>query len=161
MMKTDEILSINDLHVSFRTYSGIVKAVRGVNFNLNRGETIAIVGESGSGKSVTIKSVLGILANNAIIEKGRIIYEGKDLVKASEKEFQEIRGKKIGLIFQDPLSALNPIMKIGKQITEVLTLDGKMTKFEAKKEQLNLWKQLEYLILKRDFINIHSSSLVV
>lgn len=138
MNKGEEILKVNDLHVSFSGYAGKVHAVRGVNFTLNKGETIAIVGESGSGKSVTIKTIMGILAKNGTIDKGEILYEGKDLTQNTEEEFHKIRGKKIGLIFQDPLSALNPIMKIGKQITEVLRLQNKMSKAEAKKRAIEL-----------------------
>ena len=109
-MNNEVILSVKDLRISFRAYGGKVQAVRGISFDLHRGETLAIVGESGSGKSVSIKAIMGILANNAIIEEGEILYNGKDLTKVKEDDFHEIRGKRIGLIFQDPLSALNPIM---------------------------------------------------
>ncbi len=118
-------LSVNNLVVSFRTPGGKVQAVRDISFDLNEGETLAIVGESGSGKSVTSKSILGILAGNSIIEGGSIIYDGMDLLKVSEDEFYHIRGDKIAMIFQDPLSSLNPIMRIGKQLTEAMLLKGK------------------------------------
>ena len=118
-------LSVRDLRISFRTVSGKVQAVRGINFELDEGETLAIVGESGSGKSVTSKAILGILAGNSIIEGGEIIYDGKDLLKIPEDEFYKIRGDKIAMIFQDPLSSLNPIMKTGKQLTEAMLLKGK------------------------------------
>ena len=117
-MTTDTILKVNNLHVSFRTLDGIVDAVRGVTFDLKRGETLAIVGESGSGKSVTSKTIMGILPASAIIESGKVRFEGEDLTKVEESEFHRIRGHKIGRIFQDPLSSLNPIRKVGKQITE-------------------------------------------
>ena len=120
MTENSTILSVNDLRISFRTVNGVVQAVRGVSFDLKRGETVAIVGESGSGKSVTMKALMGILPPNAVIEEGSILYNDMDLTKADEKVMHEIRGKRIGLIFQDPLSALNPIMRVGKQITEVL-----------------------------------------
>lgn len=136
--KKKPILQVKDLTVSFKTYGGMVQAVRGVNFDLNKGEVLAIVGESGSGKSVTTKAILGILSGNAVIQKGEILYNGKDLAKAKEEDFYEIRGKEISLIFQDPLSALNPIMKIGKQITEALILREKMSKAQAKQKALNL-----------------------
>ena len=136
----EPILEVKNLRVSFKTYNGKVQAVRGVDFHLNKGETLAIVGESGSGKSVTTKAILGILSKNAIIEEGEILYQGKDLTKFKEKDFYDIRGKEISLIFQDPLSALNPIMKIGKQITEALILKEKMSKQEAKKRALELMK---------------------
>lgn len=118
-------LSVNNLVVSFRTPGGKVQAVRNISFDLNKGETLAIVGESGSGKSVTSKSILGILAGNSIVEGGSIIYDGMDLLKVSEDDFYHIRGDKIAMIFQDPLSSLNPIMKIGKQLTEAMLLKGK------------------------------------
>ena len=136
--KDDVILSVKDLRISFRTYGGLVQAVRGISYDLHRGETLAIVGESGSGKSQSLRAIMGILANNAIIESGEILYDGMDLTKVKEDDFHEIRGKRIGLIFQDPLSALNPIMKIGKQITEVLHLHNKMTKEEAKARAIEL-----------------------
>ena len=118
-------LQVKDLRISFRTVSGKLQAVRGINFNLEQGETLAIVGESGSGKSVTSKAILGILAGNSIVEGGEIIYDGKDLLKIPEEEFHKIRGDKIAMIFQDPLSSLNPIVKIGKQLTEAMILKGK------------------------------------
>ncbi len=140
MNKNDVILSVKDLRVNFRAYGGLVQAVRGISFDLHRGETLAIVGESGSGKSVSIRAIMGILANNAIIESGEILYDGMDLTKVKEEEFHHIRGNRIGLIFQDPLSALNPIMKIGQQITEVLHLHNKMTKEEARNRALELMR---------------------
>ncbi len=114
----NKVLEVQDLNISFTTDNGLVKAVRGVSFDLFEGETLCIVGESGSGKSVTSKAIMGILANNAIIESGSILYEGENLLEVSEDEFHRIRGKRIGMIFQDPLSSLNPIVKIGHQITE-------------------------------------------
>ena len=112
------ILSVQDLRVSFKTDEGLVHAVRGVSFDLHQGETLCIVGESGSGKSVTSKTIMGILPASAIIESGSVRYEGEDLTKVEESEFHRIRGHKIGRIFQGPLSSLNPIRKVGKQITE-------------------------------------------
>lgn len=135
---SDTILSVKNLCVEFKVYEGRVKAVRDVSFDLKRGETVAIVGESGSGKSVTIKSIMGILAGNAVVTGGEIAFDGRDLLKTTEHEFQSIRGKRISLIFQDPLSALNPIMKIGKQITETIMVDGKRTKKEARERTLEL-----------------------
>ncbi|MCH5339092.1 MAG: ATP-binding cassette domain-containing protein, partial [Acetatifactor sp.] len=102
----------------------MLKAVRDISFDLNRGETLCIVGESGSGKSVTSKAIMGILANNAVIEHGNIIYRGENLLEISEDEFYKIRGHKIGMIFQDPLSSLNPIVRIGKQITEAMLINS-------------------------------------
>ena len=125
-------LQVRDLKISFRTSNGKVQAVRNISFDLAKGETIAIVGESGSGKSVTSKAILGILANNAIIEGGEIIYDGKDLLKISEDEFHRIRGDKIAMIFQDPMSSLNPIVKIGRQLTEAMILKGKARQKESR-----------------------------
>lgn len=125
-------LEVKDLVVSFRTSNGKVQAVRKINFDLMKGETLAIVGESGSGKSVTSKAILGILAGNSIIEGGEIIYDGKDLLKISEDEFHKIRGDKIAMIFQDPMSSLNPIVKIGRQLTEAMILKGKVRQKESR-----------------------------
>ena len=133
VMNNEKILEVKDLRVSFRTDSGTVKAVRGISFPLYKGRTMAIVGESGSGKSVTSKAILGILANNKIVEDGQIIYDGKDLLKISEEEFTKLRGVKISMIFQDPLSSLNPIMIVGKQLTEAMVLKHKADKKEANK----------------------------
>ena len=128
----DKILEVNNLKVSFRTSGGTVKAVRDISFDLERGKTLAIVGESGSGKSVTSKAILGILAGNSIIESGEIIFDGRDLLKISEEEMCTIRGDEISMIFQDPLSSLNPIVKIGKQITEAMLLKNKTSRKEAR-----------------------------
>ena len=122
------VLSVKDLKVNFSTDHGYVQAVRGVSFDLYKGETLCIVGESGSGKSVTSKTIMGILSANGRIVSGSIMYEGEDLTKVSEDEFHRIRGHKIGMIFQDPLSSLNPIMRIGKQITEAMLLNGNRLK---------------------------------
>ena len=126
-------LQVKDLRISFHTSNGKVQAVRGVNFDLAKGETLAIVGESGSGKSVTSRAILGILAGNAIVESGEIIYDGKDLLKISEEDFHKIRGDKIAMIFQDPMSSLNPIVRIGKQLTEAMILKGKTRQRESRK----------------------------
>ena len=136
-------LHVKDLTISFRTSNGKVQAVRGIDFDLNKGETLAIVGESGSGKSVTSKAVLGILAGNSIVEGGEIIYDGKDLLKISEDDFHEIRGDKIAMIFQDPMSSLNPIVKIGKQLTEAMILKGKTRQRESRAKFNTTLKLLE------------------
>ncbi len=136
--ESKSILDVQDLRVSFHTYSGKVQAVRGVSFDLQRGETLAIVGESGSGKSVTTKAIMGVLPKNAVVEAGSILYRGQDLTKLTEAEFHKIRGKQIGLIFQDPLSALNPIMRIGNQIMESLRFQQGLSRSEARKQALKL-----------------------
>ena len=130
----DKILEVKNLKISFRTQGGTLKAVRDISFDLERGKTLAIVGESGSGKSVTSKAVLGILAGNSITEGGEIIYDGRDLLKISEEEMCTIRGNRISLIFQEPLSSLNPIVKIGQQITEAMLLKNKGNRKSARKD---------------------------
>lgn len=127
-MSREKILEVNNLCVSFKTPNGLVRAVRDVSFDLYKGETLAIVGESGSGKSVTNRAIMGILARNGIIDGGEILYSNQDLTKLSEENFHLIRGNKIGMIFQDPLSSLNPIMRIGKQITEAMLVNGDRVK---------------------------------
>ena len=121
-------LEVNNLIISFRTNNGTVKAVRDISFDLEKGETLAIVGESGSGKSVTARAIMGILAKNAIPEGGEIIYDGQDLMKIDEEDFHKIRGNRISMIFQDPLSS-----RIGKQLTEAMILNGKANQREAKR----------------------------
>ncbi len=124
----EKVLEVKDINISFRTDNGLVRAVRGVSFDLHKGETLCVVGESGSGKSVTSKAIMGILANNAIVDSGEIIYEGDNLFDVSEEEYHKIRGHKIGMIFQDPLSSLNPIVRIGKQITEAMLVNSNKIK---------------------------------
>ena len=118
-------LEVNNLTISFRTTGGAVRAVRDISFKLEEGETLAIAGESGSGKSVTTRAVMGILAGNAMVDGGEIIYDGKDLLKIPEEEFHNLRGHRLAMVFQDPLSALNPTMRIGKQLTEAMLLNNK------------------------------------
>lgn len=127
-------LECKNLVISFRTDNGKVQAVRNVSFDLYKGETLAIVGESGSGKSVTNRAIMGILAPNAIVEGGQIVYDGQDLLKISEEDFHKIRGDKIAMIFQDPMSSLNPIMKIGRQLTEAMLLKSKASMKSARRD---------------------------
>ena len=141
-MNNSKILDVKNLRISFRTLNGTVKAVRGIDFSLYRGRTLAIVGESGSGKSVTSRAIMGILANNKIVEEGEILYDGKDLLRISEEEYTKIRGSKISMIFQDPMSSLNPIMKVGKQVVESMRLKDQSSKRHAKKTFNRLSKAL-------------------
>ncbi|WP_409304658.1 ABC transporter ATP-binding protein [Peribacillus sp. SCS-155] len=135
------ILEVKDLNISFHTFGGEVQAIRGVNFNLKKGETLAIVGESGSGKSVTTKSIMRLLPEgNSEIKQGEMLFEGKDLAKLSEKQMQKIRGKDIAMIFQDPMTSLNPTMKIGKQIMEPILKHQNASKSEAKARAIELLK---------------------
>ncbi|MFD1851979.1 ABC transporter ATP-binding protein [Oceanobacillus bengalensis] len=134
-----KLLEVKDLAISFNTYNGEVQAVRGVSFDLNKGETLAIVGESGSGKSVTTSALMGLLPKpQSIIKSGQILFEGKDLVGKSNKEMQKIRGKEISMVFQDPMSALNPTMKVGNQIMEGLIKHQNMNRNDAKKKAIEL-----------------------
>ena len=146
MEKAKKKLQVKNLQISFRTQRGILKAVRDINFDLMEGETLAIVGESGSGKSVTSKAIIGILSGNSIVEGGEILYDGKDLLKIPEEDMHKIRGDKIAMIFQDPLSALNPIMRIGKQLTEAMILNGKARQKNSHAEYVSHLKALRHCI---------------
>lgn len=136
-----KILEVKDLSVSFKTYGGEVQAVRNVNFDLYEQETLAIVGESGSGKSVTVQSIMRLIAMPpGEFKSGSVILDGEDLVQKSESQMEQIRGKDIGMIFQDPMTSLNPTMKIGKQITEGLIKHQNMSKKEAHAKGIELLK---------------------
>ena len=136
----ERILDVNNLEINFHTYAGDVKAIRNVSFHLDKGETLAIVGESGSGKSVTTKSLMGLLANNAEVVGGSIIFHGEDILKKSEKQMQGIRGKDIAMIFQDPMTSLDPTMKIGRQIAEPLMKHKKVEKKKDLAQALEILK---------------------
>ena len=149
MADRERILKIRDLNISFKTDNGNVKAIRGVTLDLYKGETIAIVGESGSGKSVTTKAIMGILASNGTIDSGTIDYvwydeytgerQERDIVQMSERELQkEIRGRKIAMVFQDPMTSLNPTMTIGRQVMEPMMYHYKKSKQEAYQKALEL-----------------------
>ena len=130
---SETILSIENLRIHFETFAGEVQAIRGVNLKLEKGETLALVGESGSGKSVTAKSVMKLLSNNAVVKEGSITFKGENILEKSERDMQSIRGKEIAMVFQDPMTSLDPTMKIGKQITEVIIKHEKASKEEADK----------------------------
>lgn len=134
----NNVLEVKNLNITFDTYAGKVKAIRGVSFNLKKGETLAIVGESGSGKSVTTRSIMRLLSQNANVEDGSILFNGEDLIEKSEKEMQQIRGSDIAMIFQDPMTSLNPTMTIGKQVSEPIRLHQKLNKQEAFNRALEL-----------------------
>jgi dipeptide transport system ATP-binding protein len=135
----EKILQVNDLHVSFSTYGGEVKAVRGVTFDLHKGETLAIVGESGCGKSVTSQSIMRLIPNPpGKITKGELLFKGKDLTKLKEPELRKIRGQNISMIFQDPMTALNPTLTIGDQIMEGIIQHEKITRAQAKQAAINM-----------------------
>lgn len=135
------ILEVKDLKVSFHTYAGEVQAVRGVSFNLKKGEVLAIVGESGCGKSVTSQTIMRLIPSPpSIIKGGSILFDEKDLLQLTPKEMESIRGSQIGMIFQDPMTSLNPTMAIGKQITEGLVKHQGLTKEKAQKQAIELLK---------------------
>ncbi|MCL2006547.1 MAG: ABC transporter ATP-binding protein [Treponema sp.] len=136
----ENILEVKDLTISFNTYAGRVQAVRGVSFDLQKGETFAIVGESGSGKSVSTRSLMGLLARTAVIEKGTAFYKGRDILKYTEEEWEKTRGREISMIFQDPMASLNPIKKIGKQISEIFTIHHGISSAEAKMKSIELMR---------------------
>ena len=131
----ERILDVKNLKINFHTYAGDVKAIRDVSFHLDKGETLAIVGESGSGKSVTTKSLMGLLANNAEVVGGSIMYRGEDLLKKTEKEMQEIRGKDIAMIFQDPMACLNPRQKVADIIAQGLDIHHR---YHSQKERTEM-----------------------
>lgn len=128
-----KLLEVKNLKTSFRTHIGDVQAVRGVSLYLDKGEALGIVGESGCGKSVTMMSIMRLLADNAIIESDEIIFNGKDITNPTENDMQEIRGNEMAMIFQDPMTSLNPLFTVGDQLTEHLIKHKKISKKEAKK----------------------------
>ncbi|HEX9415184.1 MAG TPA: ABC transporter ATP-binding protein [Gaiellaceae bacterium] len=130
-MKREPLLSVEDLSVQFWTSRGIVHAVNGISFDIAKGETLGIVGESGCGKSVTALAILGILARAGRVPTGKAIFEGRDLLGLSDRQLRGIRGKDIAMIFQDPMTSLNPVLTIGKQIREALHTHFGMKKKEA------------------------------
>ena len=135
-----ELLKVTNLHTSFFTPAGEVKAVNGISFSLEKGKVLGIVGESGSGKSVTAYSILQILANPGKIVDGSIIYAGQELVGASKEEMGKIRGNKISIIFQDPMTSLNPVFTIGNQLMEAIMLHTGRNKQQAKERAIEMLK---------------------
>jgi len=138
----EKVLDVKDLAISFKTFFGEVEAVRKISFDVGKKETVAIVGESGCGKSVTANSIMQLLPMPpAFYKGGQILFNGKDIIKMTEKEMQKIRGNEIAMVFQDPMTSLNPTMRIGKQIVEGLVKHQHLSKEEAEKkaiEMLNL-----------------------
>lgn len=136
----EKLLQVNNLYTSFYTHVGEVQAVRGVTFDLDKGEALGIVGESGSGKSITMMTVMRLLAETGKIKDGSIIFDGKDLTKVSDKEMEKIRGNDIGMIFQDPMTSLNPVFTIGEQLTEPILKHMKVSKKEAYDKAVEMLK---------------------
>ena len=126
------LLEVKNLHTYFKTKKGIVKAVNDVTYSLEAGKTLGIVGESGSGKSVSAMSIIKLLDGNGYIESGDIIFNGRDILKASDKDMYHIRGNEISVIFQEPMTSLNPVFTVERQIGEVLQIHQKLSKKEAR-----------------------------
>ncbi|SHJ31948.1 oligopeptide transport system ATP-binding protein [Clostridium cavendishii DSM 21758] len=136
----NKLLEVNNLSTSFYTHVGEVQAVRNVSFTLGKGEALGIVGESGSGKSITMMSIMRLLSENGKIKTGNIIFDGKDLSSYTEKEMEKIRGFEIGMIFQDPMTSLNPVLKVGEQLIEHLIKHTKINSTEAKGKAIDMLK---------------------
>lgn len=134
----EKLLEVKDLHTTFKTNVGEVHAVRGVSFYLDKGEALGIVGESGCGKSVTMMSIMRLLADNGRLTGGEIIFDGKDISNVKESEMESLRGNDIGMIFQDPMTSLNPVYTIGDQLMEPLLRHKKISRSEAKKEAIKM-----------------------
>ena len=139
------LLEVKNLKVSFHTYAGEVQAVRGVDFTLDAGKTMAIVGESGSGKTVTSKAVMGLIASppGEVKKESSILFEGTDILRFTEKQWQDYRGKAAAMIFQDPMTSLDPTMKIGRQIMESIVEHQKVGKREAMQRAVELLKKVD------------------
>lgn len=143
-MHNDKILEVKNLKISFKTLNGVLPAIRDVSFSLKKGETLAIVGESGSGKSVSTKAITGLLARNVTnIEGGEILFKGQDLLKASKSDLTKIRGSEIAMIFQDPMTSLNPVMTVGMQIAEAVMAHTKVNKATAMRRAIDLMRKVE------------------
>ncbi len=138
MSDSKYVLEVKDLHTSFFTDAGEVKAVNGISFNLEPGKTLGIVGESGSGKSVTAYSIMQILAQTGRITSGEVLYKGEDITKYSEKQMQKFRGSKCSIIFQDPMTSLNPVFTVGYQLVEAIMLHTDKNKEQAKQRAIEL-----------------------
>jgi dipeptide transport system ATP-binding protein len=137
MISTEKVLELDDLHVSFKTFGGEVQALRGVSLELFKGETLAIVGESGCGKSVTANAIMGLIPQPpGQVEKGNVWFKGKDLMKLSKAGLRKVQGVDISMIFQDPMTALNPTMQVGEQLVEGLRTHRKVSKAEARKRAI-------------------------
>ena len=134
----EHLLSVQNLHTAFSTDNGTVQAVNGVSFNLDKGKTLGIVGESGSGKSVTAYSVMRILSENGNITEGSVLFKGEDITKWSEKQMRSFRGKNCSIIFQDPMTSLNPVFTVGNQIIEAIRLHSAEHKDAAKERALEM-----------------------
>ena len=147
----ENILQVKNLKTYFHTEAGLVKAVNDVSFDVEKGKTLGIVGESGCGKSMTSLSIMRLIEKPGKIEGGEILLDGEDVVKMSEDEMRKIRGKKIAMIFQEPMTSLNPVFTIGQQLIEALLLHENMTKKEAKERAIEMLKLVKIPLAERRF----------
>ena len=147
----EKILQVKNLKTYFHTEAGLVKAVNEVSFDVEKGKTLGIVGESGCGKSITSLSIMGLVEKPGNIEGGEILFEGEDLLKKTEVQMRAIRGKKIAMIFQEPMTSLNPVYTIGQQLVEALLLHENMTKSEAKERAIEMLKLVKIPLAERRF----------
>ena len=138
----ENLLKVDDLKTYFKTHIGDVQAVRGISLYVNKGEALGIVGESGCGKSVSMMSIMKLLERNAVITSKKIIFDDIDIGNMKEKEFEKLRGNKISMIFQDPMSSLNPVYTVGRQMEENLIRHEKLTKGERKKRIVAMLEEL-------------------
>ena len=142
-MGQELLLQVKDLRTHFYTDAGVVKAVDGVDLEIQKGKTLGVVGESGSGKSITAMSIMRLIpVPPGKIVSGEVIFNGKDLIKASEAEMMKIRGNEIAMIFQDPMTSLNPVLTVGEQIMEAIVLHQKVSRSEAKKRAIEMLKKV-------------------
>jgi len=135
-MAIDKILSIENLHVWFKVYGGMMKVVDGADLTVFKGERVGLVGESGCGKTTTMKAVLRILAKQAVVPEGRVLFEGRDVLKMKGKELHSLRGQKLSMIFQDPTAALNPVFTIGEQLRDAIRYSGFLSKNGPKADEI-------------------------
>src|ERR671929_15528 len=140
----ERLLEVKDLHVHFHTEDGIVRAVDGVSFELERGKVLGIVGESGSGKSVTAMTLMGLTRDVNTRFQGEVLYKGRDLLTLPEAAMQDFRGNEIGMIFQDPMTSLNPVYRVGEQIVEAIRTHEDVDKRQAKRRAVDLLRQVFY-----------------
>ena len=152
----DVLLDVKNLNVRFYSNGREMKAVNGVSFNIKKGETFGFVGESGCGKSTTSRAIIRLLAENAKIPSGEIIYKGQDILKLSNDKLRKIRGKEIGMIFQEPMTALNPVLTIKQQMYEQF-IGTNMTKAQRKKKLLKCCVLLEYHLPKKGLKNTYTN----
>jgi len=143
------LLEVHDLKTTFKTEDGVVAAVNGLSFSIDPGSTLGIVGESGSGKSVTSLSIMRLIAQNGLIERGKILFKGEDLLEKSEGEMRKIRGRDIAMIFQDPMTSLNPVLTIGEQIAEAVRLHLGLNKHEALDKAVEMLKLVRIPVPER------------